>query len=70
MTFDQKIKLLADRGYKFHVFQTYGETGDERGHSRSFDDFDRALRYARLVPRGIIYDNRGTDVTGDVWPLS
>jgi hypothetical protein len=62
--FEQKIGHLNAQGYTHHVFQEYGEKGDHlsRGHSKSFDDFESAKKYARKVPGGMVYDTKGNDV--------
>jgi hypothetical protein len=63
MDFDTTISTLTARGFKFHVFQDYGQHNDKRGHSQSFGDYASASRHARKVPAGIVYDAKGKDVT-------
>lgn len=63
MSFDTIIETQTAKGYKFHVFQDYGDKGDQRGHSMSFRDYASARRHAYKVPAGIVYDAKGKDVT-------
>jgi hypothetical protein len=63
MTFEQKLDYLNAQGHKFHVFQSYGEQDEARGHSMSFHNFLAAKAHANRVPGGIVYDPKGNDVS-------
>lgn len=57
------IALQASRGFSFHVFQDYGEDAEVmRGFSKSFTALLEAVRYARRVPGGMVYDSEGNPV--------
>jgi hypothetical protein len=62
-TFEDKIAHLNRAGYNFHVWQDYGDRGDERGHSKSFARREDAQRHADAVPDGVVYDRHGRDVS-------